>query len=94
MHLSYIRTSIVTHSDVENLQRYLMREGFFKAPQGATGFFGAQTKEALLRWQEAVEVPSTGGFGDLSRRAYLQQTVCALTGTVQAITFEYIVQNM
>ena len=32
-----------------------------------TGYFGPLTKAALMKWQAANKVPSTGFFGTISR---------------------------
>lgn len=63
------------NNEVANLQRMLNILGFKVATSGAgskgeeTSFFGPKTKLALIRFQRAFDVPTTGFFGPLSRAA-------------------------
>ncbi|KAK9811908.1 hypothetical protein WJX72_012242 [[Myrmecia] bisecta] len=59
--------------EVAALQDYLHEEGFFNAPQGSTGFYGAITTQSVKAWQTSQNIPPTGSFGNLSREVYLQQ---------------------
>lgn len=59
--------------DVSELQRYLQSEGYLATGEYNSGFFGAMTREALRAWQVDHDVPATGGFGELSRMAYLHE---------------------
>lgn len=51
--------------DVTELQKMLARDGFFTVTP--TGYFGPITRAALMKWQSANGIPSTGFFGLLSR---------------------------
>ncbi len=53
--------------DVKALQTYLISKRF-RITAGATGYFGQQTKDALIEYQKAYNIsPSTGYFGPLTR---------------------------
>lgn len=52
-------------NDVTELQKVLIAEGFLNSD--ATGYFGAMTKTALMKWQVKNGLPGTGFFGPLSR---------------------------
>ena len=56
-------------NDVTCLQSTLISKGF-AIPAGATGYFGAQTKAAVVAWQTTAGVPATGYFGPLSRASF------------------------
>jgi hypothetical protein len=58
--------------EVEELQRYLRDEGFYTSSYGITGYFGPVTKQAVIKWQKANGVLSTGNFGGMSRAKYLE----------------------
>jgi Putative peptidoglycan binding domain len=56
-----------TGSDVVELQTILEAQGYLVMPAGvAKGYFGALTKNAVMKWQAAVGLPSTGYFGPMS----------------------------
>lgn len=52
--------------DVRKLQAILIEQGY-PIPAGATGLFGSQTKSALMAYQAAKGLPSTGFFGPQTR---------------------------
>lgn len=53
--------------DVAVIQQYLIAQGY-AIPAGATGYFGAQTKIALMTFQRDNHiVPTTGYFGPITR---------------------------
>ncbi len=57
------------NSDVSALQALLISKGY-SIPAGATGYFGAQTKTAVMQWQAASGItPAAGYFGPKSRAA-------------------------
>lgn len=62
-----------TSSDVRNLQKYLNAHGYPVAKSGVgspgreTSFFGPATRSALMKFQRAQKLPSTGFFGPMSR---------------------------
>ena len=54
-------------ADVTCLQQALIGGGY-SIPAGATGYFGGQTRAAVIAWQKAVGVaPAFGYFGKISR---------------------------
>ncbi len=56
-------------ADVTALQNWLISKGQ-SIPAGATGYFGAQTKAAVMAWQAASGIsPAAGYFGPKSRAA-------------------------
>ncbi len=55
-------------ADVTALQTWLIGKGF-SIPAGATGYFGAQTKAAVVAYQATKGLPATGYFGPLTRAA-------------------------
>ena len=58
-----------TGPSVECLQNYLTQNGC-PVPAGATGYFGSETKAAVICWQAAHGLPSSGYFGTMSRGVY------------------------
>ncbi|MDO8408263.1 MAG: peptidoglycan-binding protein [bacterium] len=57
-------------SQVTCLQQALIAGGY-SIPAGATGYFGSQTKAAVIAWQKASGVsPAFGYFGSISRAAF------------------------
>lgn len=64
-------TTNMSGADVTCLQTYLMGAGF-SIPAGATGYFGGQTKAAVMAWQSANGVmPAAGYFGPISQAKYM-----------------------
>ncbi|MEN9647580.1 MAG: trimeric autotransporter adhesin, partial [Candidatus Parcubacteria bacterium] len=56
-----------TGTDVAELQTILETNGYLVMPAGvAKGYFGALTKNAVVKWQAAVGLPATGYFGPMS----------------------------
>lgn len=56
-------------ADVTALQNLLIGKGY-SIPAGATGYFGAQTRTAVMAWQKAAGIsPAAGYFGPKSRQA-------------------------
>ncbi len=51
--------------DVVELQKILIAEGYLSSE--ATGYFGALTKSALMKWQAKNKLPATGYFGPMTR---------------------------
>ena len=57
-------------SEVTGLQQALINGGY-SIPAGATGYFGGQTRAAVVAWQKATGVtPAAGYFGAKSRGAF------------------------
>ncbi len=57
-----------TGAQVSALQQLLVSQGYLTMPAGVSmGYFGALTKSAVMKWQAAVGLPSTGFFGPMSR---------------------------
>ncbi len=52
--------------DVKNLQLFLIEKGYLGASYG-TGYFGGLTKAAVIKFQKAKGLPSTGYVGLLTR---------------------------
>ncbi len=75
-----------TGADVTCLQKALIAGGY-SIPVGATGYFGTQTRAAVLAWQKAKGVtPTLGFFGVNSRAAWnlggtVVTPVTPITGT-------------
>ena len=58
-----------TGSDVELLQRFLMAKGH-NIEAGVTGYFGSQTKSALIKFQSDRSIaPAQGYYGPITRAA-------------------------
>eukprot|EP00899_Mesostigma_viride_P028961 jgi/Mesvir1/924/Mv17483-RA.1 len=55
---------------VKALQEFLASQGFFKSADGCTGYFGQQTRLALMNWQAKNGLPQTGVMGTLSLEVY------------------------
>jgi len=66
-------------ADVTALQNWLITNGF-SIPAGATGYFGSQTKAALVSYQKSVGLPAFGFFGPLTQ-AKLNGTSVVTTTT-------------
>ncbi|MCL5782111.1 MAG: peptidoglycan-binding protein [Patescibacteria group bacterium] len=62
-----------TGPDVAALQTWLVAHGFdiptLKTDSTQIGYFGAQTKEAVMRYQASVGIPNTGFVGPMTREA-------------------------
>lgn len=72
-------------ADVTALQNALVAGGF-SIPAGATGYFGSQTKAAVIAWQKSAGVtPSVGYFGAKSRAAF-HLGATSTTGTTTGTT--------
>ncbi len=72
-----------TGADVTALQQFLLADGM-SIPARATGYFGAQTRSALVVFQKANGIsPSTGYFGPLTRAFVVGKvTIPATTSNV------------
>lgn len=68
-----------TGSDVIELQKILISEGFLNYK--VTGYFGALTKTALIKWQTKNNLPVTGIFDSNSRYFLTQKTETSTTNT-------------
>ncbi len=75
-----------TGADVAALQQFLIADGY-SIPAGATGYFGSQTRTALVAYQEAKDInPPTGYFGPLTRASITGTTAFAPTLTTSTST--------
>lgn len=79
-------------ADVTALQTTLIGAGY-SIPAGATGYFGSQTKAAVIAFQTAKSLPTTGFVGPLTRGILNGSTVAnnpvvnnPVTGAPAAIT--------
>jgi peptidoglycan hydrolase-like protein with peptidoglycan-binding domain len=52
-------------AEVTALQQFLMSAGY-SIPDGATGYFGSETKAAVMAYQKENGLPSTGYVGPLT----------------------------
>ena len=69
-------------ADVSALQQTLIASGY-SIPAGATGYFGAQTKAAVMAWQAAAGIsPAAGYFGPISRAKLSGAVTTGTTSTV------------
>lgn len=61
-------------SDVEKLQKILVKEGYLEIPSGVGyGYFGTLTQQALIKFQIANNiVPASGYFGEITRALILK----------------------
>ncbi|MEK7148241.1 MAG: peptidoglycan-binding domain-containing protein, partial [Patescibacteria group bacterium] len=74
-----------TGAQVSALQSALVAQGHLVMPAGvAMGYFGSLTKAAVMKWQAANGVPTTGYFGPLSRAKF--NASAGATGTVPGAT--------
>ncbi|MFT5037052.1 MAG: peptidoglycan hydrolase-like protein with peptidoglycan-binding domain, partial [Candidatus Azotimanducaceae bacterium] len=72
--------------DVECTQKFLIEEGFYTYPGGATGYYGPVTKAAVARWQQANNISNTGSIGIASRVQIAVRTVEKLSKRAVAAT--------
>lgn len=88
----YTRSLSVGESgaDVEALQTFLEDRGFLVMPQGvAKGYFGALTKQALIKYQRSVGIDPIGILGPATRRQIKKETNTTPTASPQPLTFPY-----
>ena len=77
-----------TGADVSALQTWLISKGFsipsISSGAASTGYFGSQTKAAVVAYQKSINLPSTGFVGPLTRAALngTSATVVTPAGTV------------
>lgn len=62
------------HSDVLKMQQFLIDEGYLKAQ--VSGYFGLQTKNALILFQKDYNLLNTGKL-DLSTRTKIKELTCS-----------------
>ena len=62
----------MTGDDVRVLQQYLIAAGY-SLPAGASGYFGGQTRAALIAFQKAKGVIPAGGYFGPKTRALIVQ---------------------
>ncbi|MHB8914084.1 MAG: beta strand repeat-containing protein, partial [Minisyncoccota bacterium] len=75
-----------TGAEVTSLQQALINGGY-SIPAGATGYFGAQTRTAVIAWQTAKGVtPAAGYFGPKSRAAFTLSCSSSSTTTTTTTT--------
>jgi hypothetical protein len=59
-------------NDVQALQKFLIAHGY-QIPAGPTGYFGAQTRSALVAFQKAHGISPVAGYFGPKTRAYIAQ---------------------
>ncbi|MDB5259716.1 MAG: cell wall hydrolase [Candidatus Taylorbacteria bacterium] len=63
-----------TGNGATELQAFLGEQGYLNvAPTVSLGYFGGQTKAALIQYQASHNVPATGYFGPLTKNAIQQE---------------------
>ena len=72
-------------SDVTALQQFLIDSGY-SIPAGATGYFGSQTKTAVIAYQKANKLPQTGFVGSLTRAELNKGTMPTSSETSSGMT--------
>lgn len=70
-------------ADVTALQQFLISGGF-SIPAGATGYFGNQTKDAVIAYQKASNLPSTGFVGPLTIALLNKGVIPSVVETTQS----------
>ena len=73
-----------TNSSVTSLQSFLYGLGYLTVKP--TGYFGAQTKTAVERYQAANKISATGYFGPMTRAAVNKTIAGALTKATLTIS--------
>ena len=79
-----------TGADITALQQYLNAHGFplvstgWGSPGNETDTFGLHTYAALVKFQEANNLPATGYFGPLTRAAFELMTASSTDTTSTA----------
>jgi peptidoglycan hydrolase-like protein with peptidoglycan-binding domain len=69
-------------AQVSALQSALVSQGYLVMPAGVSmGYFGSLTKSAVMKWQAAMGLPSTGYFGPLSRAKFNGSVSGTVPGT-------------
>lgn len=70
---------------VKNLQLCLMEGGYLDNEPGVDGYFGRETREALIRFQKSHDIKPTGKAGDITKAVLwdLYQDVLMLDGYVR-----------
>ncbi len=88
-----------TGEDVRQLQKYLNQHGYLVATSGAgspsneTTYFGPATKAALIKFQQANNLPTIGYFGSLTRAVFNQTTIPENENTPIAVTAGWLVKD-
>lgn len=68
-------------NEVLNLQNFLMKKGLFKATPN--GYFGPNTRRAVMAYQDSVGLPDTGNVFTLTRQVVNEENC---TGIVPVVT--------
>lgn len=75
-----------TGPDVVALQSWLISQGY-SIPAGATGYFGAQTRAAVIAYQLAKGItPAVGYFGPITRASVMTSVTTTTTTTTTGTT--------
>jgi peptidoglycan hydrolase-like protein with peptidoglycan-binding domain len=67
-------------AEVTALQQFLI-DGGYSIPAGATGYFGAQTRAAVIAFQKARGVAQVGNVGPLTRAELNKSVVATSAGS-------------
>lgn len=71
LNMRYGANDSTTQGQVTSLQQYLVTQGYFDSANIGTGHFGPLTLKAVVAFQSANNIPSTGYVGPLTR-AFIQ----------------------
>jgi peptidoglycan hydrolase-like protein with peptidoglycan-binding domain len=70
--IRYGSYDVTTQNSVTSLQTYLSQQGYFSSTNIGTGHFGPLTLRAVMTFQTAHSLPSTGFVGPLTRAVISQ----------------------
>ena len=76
--IHYGASDTASDNAVTNLQNFLVSQGFFDSANLGTGHFGPVTSRAVIKFQAAHGIPTTGFVGPLTRAA-IQSIGCGST---------------
>lgn len=88
--LKYKSRDAETNGEVSVLQDYLFSKSFLA--QGASGFYGLKTVEAVKKYQRSVGLPVSGSVGSLTKKAVYNDT-CTTQTTSTVSTTSPLVQS-
>lgn len=71
-----------TNADIVALQKALQYFGFFPANIATTGYYGAITADAILKWQKANNVASLDELNSLAGRVFGPKSIAKMNGAL------------